>query len=179
MARFKGLVTHVFVVLSARATVCLAGYLMREGLGKVTAVGSKVSGMAVDDLLFCTALGGAWKAAVATPAASCVKLPAKSTWATGAFAAAFGTAARILDGAALSPGDVVLQTGAGSPTGVALVQLAAARGIQIVSLVEPVSDFASMELVEVRLRPLRAYVRVCTHAPVCVPRACNCEREAE
>ena len=122
------------------------GFLMTEARRR-TAVGSSAKGFAPDDLALCTGLGGAWKPWSPRPRPR-VKLPVATTWAAGAFGAAPRPRRACSTTTRASRRATSSSNGRGGPVGIALVQLAEARGVQTVSLAEPVLDANSIELVE-------------------------------
>uniref|UniRef100_A0A7S2SEI5 Enoyl reductase (ER) domain-containing protein n=1 Tax=Rhizochromulina marina TaxID=1034831 RepID=A0A7S2SEI5_9STRA len=109
---------------------------MQSATGVVTAVGSGVTGIAANDTVASVAgVGGAFREVAKVPAGSLLKLPAGVPPEFGCLLEAPLTAALLLKDVAA--GATVVQSGAGTPVGQAVVQLAKAKGIQTVSIVEP------------------------------------------
>lgn len=114
-----------------------------EGVGIVEAVGSQAAEVfAKEDLAYSAAVGEL-KSLAKIEASRAVKLPAGVPAEVGAFFASACTAYRIL--ATTTAGDVVVHLGGQTAVGQCLAQLAAARGVQLVSLVSadvPAADDA-------------------------------------
>jgi len=122
------------------APITVAGTM--SGVGVVTAVGAKVNGLSVDDMVISKAGLGAFREVVKTPSSSVLKVPSGVPPEYASLLAAPCTAAQLL--ARVQPGQVVVQSGACSAVGQALVQIAKAKGIVTVSVVDVSSDESTM-----------------------------------
>ena len=109
-----------------------------SGAGVVTATGSGVSGLAVDDVVVATKPLGAYRSVAKIPAASVLKVPAPVPAEYAGLLGAPCTAAKLLEG--VTAGEVVVQSGAETLVGQAVVQIAKAKGIRVVSIVTSQPD---------------------------------------
>eukprot|EP00936_MAST-01D_sp_MAST-1D-sp1_P002207 g2207.t1 len=107
-----------------------------EGVGVVTQVGSGVSGLAEGDRVSVSGTG-TWATSIVANAKNVHKVPDGIPLETAATISAPGTALRLLDdfGSDLQAGDVLIQNNAGSSVGQAVIQLAKARGINTINVV--------------------------------------------
>mmetsp|Transcript_12320 Transcript_12320/g.24453 ORF Transcript_12320/g.24453 Transcript_12320/m.24453 type:complete len:353 (-) Transcript_12320:18-1076(-) len=109
-----------------------------EGVASVTAVGDKVSGLSTGDWVIPATAGfGTWRSVAKCNASAVHKVPNDiPVEAAATLAVSPCTALRMLtDFVDLSPGDVVVQNGANSSVGQAVIQLAKARGLQTVNII--------------------------------------------
>jgi hypothetical protein len=113
-----------------------------SGMGVVAAVGSGVKGLSVNDMVVSKGSLGGFRAMAKAPAASFVKVPANVPAEYAGVLSSAATASLLLKGVAA--GDVVVQSGASSLVGQAVVQLARAKGIVTVSVVAPSTDEEDM-----------------------------------
>ena len=108
-----------------------------EGCGKVTVVGSDVSGFKAGDLVKPPASRGTWRQSLTCPAAECIRLP--ETLAPENAAMIYvnpPTAWRMLhDYVTLKPGEWVIQNAANSAVGRSVIQIARALGWRTINLV--------------------------------------------
>lgn len=115
----------------------------REGVGRITAVGENVTGLAVGDRVRMPEDAGVWREAITVSAAEVEKVPADvpAELASMAFINPM-TVWRILhDFVDLQPGDWVLQNAGSSALGQCLVQMAHALGLKTVSMVRNVEKW--------------------------------------
>ena len=115
----------------------------REGVGRVVAVGSGVTEVAVGDRVRMPEDAGVWREAITVPASELCKVPADvpAEQAAMAFINPM-TVWRILhDFVELKPGDWVLQNAGSSALGQCLVQMAHALGLRTVSVVRNVEKW--------------------------------------
>jgi NADPH2:quinone reductase len=120
--------------------VPLPAVLGREVAGTVAAVGDGVSGFAVGDEVFGGTPGmlGGWAELARVTASFAAARPAAVTPVDAAvLPVAAGTAYDGLNGLALSAGATLLVNGAGGGVGVAVVQLAVARGLTVIGTAGP------------------------------------------
>jgi NADPH:quinone reductase-like Zn-dependent oxidoreductase len=114
--------------------------LGREVAGTVVGLGPDVTGFAVGDEVFggCPGMVGGW-ASLARVTASFAALRPDGVSAADAavLPVAAGTAYDALTGLDLPPGATLLVNGAGGGVGVAVVQLAVARGLVVVGIASP------------------------------------------
>ncbi|DAZ95190.1 TPA: hypothetical protein N0F65_013035 [Lagenidium giganteum] len=109
-----------------------------EGVAVVTAVGADVKNVKVNDRVIPTQAGfGTWRNKAVAAAADVMKISDKISVADAATLAVNpATALRLLtDFAELKKGDVVIQNGANSAVGQAVIQLAALRGIKTINII--------------------------------------------
>ena len=134
-----------------------------EGVGEVEAVGSGVKDVKVGDWVIPAAPGfGTWRQYAVAKADGLVKLPSKDIPVESAALALInpGTALRMLnDFVDLKEGDVVIQNGASGAVGQAVVQLAALRGIKVISVLRGKEAGANDETIE-RLKSWGSYLVV-------------------
>jgi NADPH:quinone reductase-like Zn-dependent oxidoreductase len=109
-----------------------------SGAGVVMATGSGVKGLSVDDLVVAKAPLGAFREVAKVPAASLAKVPSTVPVEYAGVLGAPCTAAKLLEGVAA--GSVVVQSGAETLVGQAVVQIAKAKGIRVVSIVSTNPD---------------------------------------
>lgn len=109
-----------------------------QGVGKVTAVGSKVSGISVNDHVIPKKSFGAFRPAVKAQADALVKVPTDIPYEYAAILRAPLTAFQLLKG--VQPGQTIIHSGADTLVGQAIVQMATARGIKTVSIVQKSTD---------------------------------------
>ena len=129
-----------------------------EGVGVVEAVGAAVADLAAGDKVIPMAANvGTWREALTLPAEAWMKVPADLPDAT--LATMFinpCTALRMLeDYVALREGDVLVQNGANSAVGQAVIQLAHSRGIRTINIVRDRPDLLELST---HLRALGATV---------------------
>lgn len=131
-----------------------------EGVAEVLAVGSKVKGIAVDDWVIPAKPGfGTWRTHAVAPESSLLKVKKdiKPEYAA-AIAVNPCTAYRLLnDFADLKPGDVIIQNGANSAVGQAVIQLAAQREVKTINIIRDRPDLG--DTVE-RMKSYGAYMVV-------------------
>jgi len=109
-----------------------------EGVGRVTAVGAGVRNLAVGDLVIPRLPAwGTWRTHAVSPADKLMRVPpGLPAVAAATLAVNPCTALRMLeDFVGLSSGDVVVQNGANSAVGQAVIQIARSRGIRTVNIV--------------------------------------------
>ncbi len=129
---------------AAAKAIVVAG---NEGVGvvvRVTAVpGAAPCGLAVGDWVIPAAPGlGTWREELVCAPEHLFKVEGLSLEAAATLLINPATAYRLLrDFVALSPGDVLIQNGANSAVGRAVIQLAAAAGIRTVNVVRDRPDF--------------------------------------
>jgi NADPH:quinone reductase-like Zn-dependent oxidoreductase len=112
----------------------------REVAGTVEQVGPQVTGFAVGDEVFggCPHMTGGWaELALVTASFTAHRPVAVAPTDAAALPVAAGTAYDALTGLALPPGATLLVNGAGGGVGVAIVQLARARGITVIGTASP------------------------------------------
>ncbi|EQC30238.1 hypothetical protein SDRG_12088 [Saprolegnia diclina VS20] len=134
-----------------------------EGVARVTAVGQAVSTLKVGDRVIPAAAGfGTWRTEAVAKEAEVLVVPESIPVEYAATLAVNPcTAYRLLaDFAKLSKGDVIIQNGANSAVGQAVIQLAALRGIQTINVIREDTDYA--ETVE-HLKGLGATVVIADH----------------
>lgn len=115
-----------------------------EGVAVVTAVGADVTNVKVNDRVIPTQAGfGTWRNKAVAASADVVKISDKIKIEDAATLAVNpATAYRLLaDFATLKSGDVVIQNGANSAVGQAVIQLAALRGIKTINVVRDDGDY--------------------------------------
>lgn len=109
-----------------------------EGVAVVTGVGSGVTGISENDWVIPSSPGfGTWREGAVAKADSLLKVPNDIPAAYAATLAVNpATAYRLLrDFGALKPGDVIMQNGANSMVGLAVIQMAKELGIKTVNIV--------------------------------------------
>ncbi|MER5389549.1 NADP-dependent oxidoreductase [Saccharopolyspora sp. NPDC002686] len=114
--------------------------LGREVAGTVTAVGAGVTGFSVGDEVFggCPGMVGGWAEQALVTASFAARRPdSVSPEEAAVLPVASGTAYDALDNLGLSAGQTLLVNGAGGGVGVPTVQLARARGINVVGVASP------------------------------------------
>ncbi|KAJ0401803.1 hypothetical protein ATCC90586_003431 [Pythium insidiosum] len=132
-----------------------------EGVAVVTAVGADVKHLQVNDRVIPTQAGfGTWRSKAVADSRAVMKISDKLAVEDAATLAVNpATAYRLLaDFAALAPGDVVIQNGANSAVGQAVIQLAALRGVKTINVVRNDGDY---DATNAHLKSLGATV-VCT-----------------
>lgn len=104
-----------------------------EASGRVSAIGSGVTDLAVGDLVCALLPGGGYAEAVATPAAHCLPIPAPlSLQQAAALPETFFTVwSNVFGRGRLAAGERVLIHGGSSGIGTTAIQLAAARGAEV------------------------------------------------
>jgi mitochondrial enoyl-[acyl-carrier protein] reductase / trans-2-enoyl-CoA reductase len=115
-----------------------------EGVAVVTAVGAGVKNVAVNDRVIPTQAGfGTWRNKAVAESGDVLKISSKIKIEDAATLAVNpATAYRLLaDFATLQKGDVVIQNGANSAVGQAVIQLAALRGIKTINVVRDDGDY--------------------------------------
>jgi NADPH:quinone reductase-like Zn-dependent oxidoreductase len=116
-----------------------------EAAGVIEAVGDQLSGFAVGDEVMTHPLplrqDGAWTYELVAPAALLARKPTNVSWeSAAAFPVPALTAAQVLEEALeIRSGEWVLVHGGGGVTGGTLVQLAAAKGANVVTTASPAS----------------------------------------
>ncbi|WP_285595219.1 NADP-dependent oxidoreductase [Actinomycetospora sp. NBRC 106378] len=101
--------------------------------GTVDAVGDGVTAFGVGDEVLGAASGGAQAERALADVTALVAKPAALSWeVAGSLATIVGTAYRVLERLALSPGQVLLVHGASGGVGVVAAQVALARGITVI-----------------------------------------------
>ncbi|MEZ4215638.1 MAG: NADPH:quinone oxidoreductase family protein [Myxococcota bacterium] len=107
--------------------------LGRELAGEVAAVGEGVAGLAPGDRVAASGTVGAFAERAAVAAARCIRVPDALDFArAAALPITYGTShAALVDRAALRRGETVLVHAAAGGTGLAAVQIAAARGARV------------------------------------------------
>jgi NADPH2:quinone reductase len=114
--------------------------LGREVAGTVVALGPGTTGFAVGDEVFggCPGMVGGWaEQAAVTASFAAHRPPEVSPEAAASLPVAAGTALDALTNLGLAAGETLLVNGAGGGVGVALVQLASARGVHVVGTASP------------------------------------------
>lgn len=115
-----------------------------EGVAVVTAVGAGVSNVKVNDRVIPTQAGfGTWRSKAVAEAADVMKISDKISIEDAATLSVNpATAYRMLqDFADLKQGDVVIQNGANSAVGQAVIQLAALRGLKTINIIRDDGDY--------------------------------------
>jgi trans-2-enoyl-CoA reductase len=115
-----------------------------EGVAVVTAVGADVKNVKVNDRVIPTQAGfGTWRNKAVAASADVVKVSDKIKIEDAATLAVNpATAYRLLaDFAPLQKGDVIIQNGANSAVGQAVIQLAALRGIKTINVIRDDGDY--------------------------------------
>lgn len=131
-----------------------------EGVAVVTAVGADVKNVKVNDRVIPTQAGfGTWRSKAVAASADVTKISDKIKIEDAATLSVNpATAYRLLaDFAELKSGDVVIQNGANSAVGQAVIQLAALRGIKTINVVRDDGDY---DLTNEHLKSLGATVVV-------------------
>jgi NADPH:quinone reductase-like Zn-dependent oxidoreductase len=130
-----------------------------EGAGVVSEVGSGVADLDVGDLVNVYGTG-VWSTEVVADAASAAKLPNDIPVEAAATMSAPGTALALLENfATLNAGDVIIQNDAASTVGQAVIQLAKAKGVTTINVVNALPPTEYSELVA-RLHGLGADIVV-------------------
>ncbi|QOC22739.1 zinc-dependent alcohol dehydrogenase family protein [Wenzhouxiangella sp. AB-CW3] len=108
-----------------------------EGIGKITELGPKVSGLEVGQTVLLPVGCGTWRSHLALPAKDLIPLPGEADPLQLAMLTINPPTAALLlsEVVDLEPGDWVIQNAANSAVGGYLVQLAAERGLQTVNVV--------------------------------------------
>jgi trans-2-enoyl-CoA reductase len=118
-----------------------------EGVGQVVAVGKSVKGLAVQDMVIPSRPGfGTWRTHAVADETDLIKVD-KTVKPENLACMAVNpcTAIRLLDDfVKLDKGDVIIQNGANSTVGVAVMQIAAARGIKTINIIRDRHDHADM-----------------------------------
>ncbi|KAI9919388.1 hypothetical protein PsorP6_017595 [Peronosclerospora sorghi] len=115
-----------------------------EGVAMVTAVGPNVTNVKVNDRVIPTNAGfGTWRSTAVANSTDVMKISDKISIEDAATLAVNpATAYRMLaDFTTLKQGDVVIQNGANSAVGQAVIQLAALRGIQTINIIREDGDY--------------------------------------
>lgn len=112
------------------------------GVGKITAVGKGVQGLALNDLVYPKGSFGDFRQAVNVSAASVIKVPKDIPLEYAGLMNAPLTAMQLLKD--VKPGQVVIQTGADTLVGQAVVQMARFKGIYTVNVVQVSTDEEEM-----------------------------------
>ncbi|EGZ14929.1 hypothetical protein PHYSODRAFT_545994 [Phytophthora sojae] len=115
-----------------------------EGVAVVTAVGAGVTNVKVNDRVIPTSAGfGTWRSKAVADSADVMKISEKIKIEDAATLAVNpATAYRMLaDFTTLNKGDVVIQNGANSAVGQAVIQLAALRGIKTINIIRDDGDY--------------------------------------
>lgn len=131
-----------------------------EGVAVVTAVGADVKNVKVNDRVIPTQAGfGTWRSKAVADSADVMRISENIKIEDAATLAVNpATAYRLLaDFADLKAGDVVIQNGANSAVGQAVIQLAALRGIKTINVVREDGDY---DLTNQHLKSLGATVVV-------------------
>eukprot|EP00123_Amoebidium_parasiticum_P012111 comp21126_c0_seq1/m.28554 comp21126_c0_seq1/g.28554 ORF comp21126_c0_seq1/g.28554 comp21126_c0_seq1/m.28554 type:complete len:365 (-) comp21126_c0_seq1:344-1438(-) len=119
-----------------------------EGVARVLQVGEAVKDFAPGDWVIpCSAGYGMWRTHAVCPAAELIKVPndIPAEYA-GSLTVNPGTAYRMLrDFVPLKQGDYVLQNGATSAVGLAVIQLAAAMGVNTINVIRDRPNFGEAE----------------------------------
>lgn len=134
-----------------------------EGVAVVTAVGSGVTNVKVNDRVIPTQAGfGTWRSTAVAPAADVMAISDKISIEDAATLAVNpATAYRMLaDFVPLAKGDVLIQNGANSAVGQAVIQLAALRGIKTINIIRDDGDY---DVTVEHLKSLGATVVVPSH----------------
>ena len=108
-----------------------------EGVGKISALGAEVSGLAVGQTVLLPIGCGTWSSHLTLPANDLIPLPGQADPVQLAMLTINPPTASLLlsDIVTLSEGDWVIQNAANSAVGAYLIQLAASRGIKTVNVV--------------------------------------------
>lgn len=116
----------------------LPGVPGNEGLGRVTALGSQVTGLDVDDWIVpLDPTMGTWRQEATFPAASLYRVP-KDIPAEAAACLYINppsALAMLEQFVPLKPGDVVIQNGANSAVGKLVIQMAKAMGVKTINII--------------------------------------------
>lgn len=115
-----------------------------EGVAQITAVGSEVKDLAVNDRVIPTTAGfGTWRTEAVAPSSNVMKISEKIKLEDAATIAVNPcTAYRMLeDFVALKEGDVIIQNGANSAVGQAVIQLAALKGVKTINVIRDTGDY--------------------------------------
>mmetsp|Transcript_49372 Transcript_49372/g.91844 ORF Transcript_49372/g.91844 Transcript_49372/m.91844 type:complete len:332 (-) Transcript_49372:180-1175(-) len=120
----------------------ITGDAVMSGVGMVTAVGSGVQGISVNDYVVSKAAMGSFRPVVKVSSKDLVVVPQDLPAEYASLLSAPATAALLLRG--LKAGEVVVQSGGCSLIGQALVQLARLKGITTVSIVQPTTEEEEM-----------------------------------
>ncbi|KAK8814095.1 hypothetical protein WA158_007957 [Blastocystis sp. Blastoise] len=115
-----------------------------EGAGRITQVGSSVTGLNVNDsVVFVKPTTGTWAKEVVVDSCSLYKIPTSINPELAAgIVGAPSIAYRILnDFATLEAGDVVIQNAANTSVGHAIVQLCKAKGIKTINIIPESSEY--------------------------------------
>jgi len=116
-----------------------------EGVAEVLAVGSKVTGLAVNDWVIPAKPGfGTWRTHAVAPESSLMKVKKDIKPEYAATVAVNPcTAYRLLnDFVKLQPGDTIIQNGANSSVGQAVIQMAAQQGVKTINIIRDRLDFS-------------------------------------
>lgn len=119
-----------------------------EGVGEVVSVGTQVSSLRPGDWVIPAVAGlGTWRPELICPERSLMRVPNDMPMEAAATILVNPcTAYRMLeDFVPLAPGDVIIQNGANSAVGRAVIQLAAARGVKTVNVVRDRPHFEALE----------------------------------
>lgn len=118
-----------------------------EGVGQVIQVGKNVKGLSVNDMVIPANPGfGTWRTHAVASESELIKVD-KSVAPEYLACMAVNpcTALRLLeDFVKLDKGDVIIQNGANSTVGVAVMQMAAARGIKTINIIRDRPDYPDM-----------------------------------
>ncbi|TDH69738.1 hypothetical protein CCR75_002378 [Bremia lactucae] len=132
-----------------------------EGVAIVTAVGAGVTTVKVNDRVIPTSPGfGTWRSKAVAKSTEVMKISEKITIQDAATLAVNPSAAyrMLADFVPLHKGDVVIQNGANSAVGQAVIQLAALRGLQTINIIRDDGDY---DVTVTHLKNLGATI-VCT-----------------
>jgi len=119
-----------------------------EGVGEVLAVGKGVKALNPGDWVVPAVAGlGTWCSEIVCPEASLMRVPNDMAMEAAATILVNPcTAYRMLhDFVPMKPGDVIIQNGANSAVGRAVIQIAAARGLKTVNVVRDRPGFEALE----------------------------------
>jgi len=131
-----------------------------EGVGEVVAVGSGVSGLKANDYVIpLNPKKGTWRTHLVSSSNDLFKLPEKVTLEDAATVAVAPVVALSLlnNFVKLSPGDSLIQNGANSSVGTAVVQAASKRNIKTINVVRNTPQYAASSA---RLQAHGAYIVV-------------------
>mmetsp|Transcript_30853 Transcript_30853/g.49466 ORF Transcript_30853/g.49466 Transcript_30853/m.49466 type:complete len:342 (-) Transcript_30853:58-1083(-) len=124
-------------VAGAVAGVPATGIAGNQGVGVVNAVGSAVTALSKGDRVVPIVPGvGTWSKFAVAHASSVAAVPKGINDEQAALLGNGATALRVLGDAGLKNGDTVIHDGAAGPAGLAFVQVAKAKGLKTISIVD-------------------------------------------